>query len=223
MTNSIPDLLKERIRVLLGGRGFIKAWNDPAQKKKLLQITQRMEELRLGADEIHEVFLRAKDGRNGLDDILDQIGKPQGSASSREKTYTPHPAALAASSGTAASVAHRAAVAATRAETGEIGRDESAREEISRLRSDLESTRRRSREIEDLARALTERAVLDATRIKGLEAAIMTVAHAAGMAETIEQAYFTATAQYLDPRIANLRRVPVMTEPARRAGALPLP
>jgi hypothetical protein len=205
MASEIPDQIKEWTRELLGGRGFIKAWNNPRERRKILQIVERVEELRIAPEDVHDYFHQAKDGRNGLDEIIDRIGKPQGKVSARPKVTAPAPtgSSPARTSGSASSGGPGRPAASS---SGDIGRDESAREEIGRLRLDLEWTRKHARDLEELVRAITERAVLDATRIKGLEAAIMTVAHAAGMTETVEQAYFTATARYLDPRTAQLTR-----------------
>lgn len=239
MAPPVPDQIKEWTRELLGGRGFIKAWNDPRERRKILLIAERVDELRMDADDLHDYFLQAKDASNGLDAVLDKIGKPQGKVSTSPRPSPPQGAAQSAAAATVAARARGAAPAAssgpasnaartTMQQSGEIGRDESAREEIARLRADLEWTRRHARDLEELTRALTERAVLDATRIKGLEAAIMTIASAAGMSETIEQAYFTGTAQFLDPRMAQLARGRVNSIPdasTRRTagGALPLP
>jgi hypothetical protein len=236
MAPPIPDQIKEWTRELLGGRGFIKAWNDPRDRRKIMQIAERVDELRLDAEDVRDYFLQSKDASNGLDAVIDKIGKPQGKAVS---PYSPPAQSASAATGSsvsrsrkdlATSESSRAATAAastrpTMSQSGEIGRDESAREEIARVRADLESTRRHARDLEELARALTERAVLDATRIKGLEAALMTIASAAGMSETIEQAYFTGTAQYLDPRMAQLARATSApnTTVRRAAGVLPLP
>lgn len=176
MASSIPQHVKEWTRDLLGARGFILAWNDPKMRKKLDRIGELITERKLTLAELHTIFLQARNSRDGLDAVLDRLEK------------SPHPAAA------------RSAKAASPAATTVSQRGAATDAELSALRAEIVALRSHARDLEILARALTERAVFDATRIQGLETVLMGIAQSAGLSAAAEELYASSTARFLEKR-----------------------
>ncbi len=190
MADTIPSYIKDWTRELLGARGFLKAWNDIAQKKKLDLIVETIAAEKRPLDEIHNAFLRARGSKSPLDDVINQLQKPErwdiGKAVQAAKLASKH-----------ADTSRPAEIRSKPAETFSA----ELQQELSRIRAEANMSRIRLVDMEQLVRALTERAVLDATRIKGLETALMALAENAGVSAEAERVYFKATAQFLDSRM----------------------
>lgn len=175
---TLPRYIQNWTRELLGAHGCVRAFNTSTERRKIDTIVEAIESGKVTAPDVRAAFNRAAISRKpSLDDVLKQL-KGVGSGA----VQRPASAAPAAPAPTVPPV------------------------EIQALQRELDALGRKVNDLEELTRALTERAVLDAVRIQGLESVIMAMANGSGIGPDAERVYRQATSQYLSRRLPLLKR-----------------
>lgn len=199
IVDETPQYIREWIRELLGTRGYLRALNDEASRTKIRQLGEWASSSAVAPDKIRDICLRTDPGRGALDAVLNEIKELAGAPTRKRAAMVP-PAAPSQQkvyySRSAPPPDH--SPAAPPVEASSI--------EIETLRSEVRELGYRAAELEELVRELTARAVIDATRIKGLESALMALGESAGVKNELENVYGEATKHYIRPRLKHLHR-----------------
>lgn len=178
------------IRDLLGPRKFLRAMNNAETRARIEGIAREIDRGRLDSNLVRGALARASATRDGLDNVLREL-----------EASLPTPAA---------SPDEVPALAADRDRERARKQEEEFEALVGTvigLRNDLISARNMIHEMDGLLRELVLRAVLDATRIRGLENALMALASATGdprLQRVCEEVYSRSTAEYLAPRLKKI-------------------
>lgn len=205
---ALPRYLQECTRELLGARGYMRTLNDERGLARLRLIADVIEKTALEPSTVHAIFSRVAAKKEGLDGVLRELESPEKAMVVKR----PAEAAVASASSlpsrrptpAAPSLPARAVSPPARSMSTPAMADPS-RDELRRIHAEIEQSRVHARELEVLVRALVERSVLDATRIRGLESVVMAMANAAGAGSAAEQCYGEATVEFLERKTRMLR------------------
>jgi len=176
---TLPRYIQNWTRELLGAHGCVRVFNTATERRKIDTIIEAIESGKVTAPDVRAAFNRAATSRKpSLDDVLKLL------------------------KGVGCGAVQRPAAAVPAAASAPIVPPV----EIQALQRELDAFGQKVNDLEELTRALTERAVLDAVRIQGLEAVIMAMANGSGIGPDAERVYRQTTSQYLSRRMPLLKR-----------------
>jgi hypothetical protein len=218
---TLSQSIHQWLRHWLGTHGYTRALKDRAKRDQLDEIVGRIERGELDGHEVRAVFAEAARRNLKIDEVfaalapaerITEVRGPRGivavlpvkrsGTGTTERTTQPSPPAYRPAPSAPVARPVPAAVVATAAPAT----SPAVEAELRALRTELEAGRRHAIELETLVRGLLERAVLDATRIRGLEDVIMAIAKGAGIDAAAEEVYVKSTRDYLAKREDLLRR-----------------
>lgn len=170
-------------RELVGARGLFRILNEPKLRGRLSRLVDSINAGKIGREEVRTAFARAMyQQQGGIEELFDEFER----LPLKTKTIQRRPPLEFVASRTGSAVA----VAVEKVEN-----------QIQTLKLEIEAARRHGRELENLTRALVERSVMDATRIRGLEVALVTLADRTGLGDEITAIYSAATADFLHRKV----------------------
>ncbi len=193
-----PQYIHEWARELLGARGYIQAMNNSTDRRKLEQIAEGLASGAIDFSKARAVFSRASIRRQGLDQVYRELESPEVMTTAHGATAA-HGRSAPAYSAVPSSHASPSTAPPRKVTVA-------SEESVTRIQGELEAVRRHAREMENLLRELVQRAVMDATRIQGLETVVMAMAQNAGLGPACEETYANSTGDFLRRRMHLIRR-----------------
>ena len=175
-----PNNIHDWIREFIGGRAYIRAMNNRSERNKIYKIEDLVESGAVDLTEARAMLARARDKNQSMDDVIMEL----------ERSYS-----LKNFKSGLNSQKSLNSVATNKTQI-----PSELQLKIDELEKKVVALHNHLFALEEVTRGLVERAVMDATRIHGIESVVMALAHGSGIGADAEEMYSRTTGEFLNKR-----------------------